>query len=112
MVEFLAKRPHMIPAIAAAAMLFYATGDHPYGYYQLLRVVVCVSALVATWVAVQEEIVWAIWVFGAIAVLFNPLIPVHLNKETWRYIDGLSGVLFVVGGVLVARKAPPAPEED
>jgi len=37
----LQKHPHLIPAIIAALILLGALAPWPYGYYQLLRFVVC-----------------------------------------------------------------------
>jgi len=88
------KRPHLIPAIIAALMLFGALGDWPYGYYQLLRFVVCgVSAYIA-FIAYQWQKLWATWLFGFIAVLFNPLVPIHLSREIWQTIDMVCALLF------------------
>ena len=92
----LQDRPHFIPCIIAALMLFGALGDWPYGYFQLLRFVVCgVSAYVA-FTAYTWEKLWATWVFGVIAVLFNPLTPIHLSREIWQPIDFICAVLFII----------------
>ena len=45
--------------------------------------------------------VLATWLYGFVALLFNPLVPVHLDKQTWQPIDIGTGVLFVIGGVLL-----------
>lgn len=93
--NLLQKRPHLIPVAVAALMLFGALGQWPYGYYQLLRFVVCgVSAYIA-FMAYQWHKLWATWLFAFIAVLFNPLIPIHLPKEVWHTIDVTCAFLFV-----------------
>ena len=33
-------------------------------------------------------------VFGALAFLFNPLIPIYLNKSSWVGIDLISAIVF------------------
>lgn len=40
------------------------------------------------------------WVLGAFALLFNPLMPVHLDREIWAFLDVMAGgvLLLVVGG--------------
>jgi len=90
------KRPHLMPSLVVALMLFGALLRWPYGYYQLLRLVVCG---VGVYVAVKSYgwgKVWATWLFGFIAVLFNPLIPVHLTREIWQAIDVTCAVLFLL----------------
>ena len=46
---------------------------------------------------------WATWLFGFIAVLFNPLIPIHLSREIWQPIDVVCGVLFIVTAIVLNK---------
>jgi hypothetical protein len=91
----LKKRPHLIPAIIAALMLLGTLARWPYGYYQLLRFVVCGVSVYIAFVAYGWKKLWATWLFGFIAVLFNPLIPIHLSRELWQPIDLVCAVLFI-----------------
>ena len=34
------------------------------------------------------------WAFIAVALLFNPVVPVHLDRETWRVIDWGVALIF------------------
>jgi hypothetical protein len=43
----------------------------------------------------QGKTAWA-WIFGIIAVLFNPVAPIYLARETWSVID------LIVAAILVA----------
>ena len=88
------RRPHLILALVAATMLFVAIADLQYGYYQILRWVVCGVAVYIAYMAYTWGKVWATWVFGFVAVLFNPIIPVHLTKEIWQPINVICGILF------------------
>ncbi|HUU19867.1 MAG TPA: DUF6804 family protein [Sedimentisphaerales bacterium] len=89
------KRPYLIPAAVAALMLFGALGQWPYGYYQLLRIVVCGISVYIAFSAYNWQKLWVTWLFGFIALLFNPLIPIHLSREIWQPIDVLCGILFL-----------------
>lgn len=103
--DLLEKRPHLIPAIIAAAMLLLALAPWPYGYYQLLRFVVCgVSVYIAS-MAYQWQRFWATYLFGFIALLFNPLIPIHLTREIWQPIDVICALLFVIVAMLLQKPA-------
>ena len=93
--RLLQKRPHLIPSLIAATMLLGALADWPYGYYQLLRLVTCGASVYIAVLAYSWEKVWATWLFGFIAVLFNPLLPVHLPRELWQPIDLIFAVIFV-----------------
>ena len=77
-------------------MLLLALADWPYGYYILLRFVVCGSAAFVAYLGYLINKQWIIWTFGIIAVLFNPLILIHLNRELWAFIDVIVAVIFVV----------------
>lgn len=99
----LQKRPHLIPCIVAALMLLGSLARWPYGYYQLLRLVVCgVSAYVAI-VAYKWHRLWATVIFAIVTVLFNPLLPLHLSKEIWQPIDLVCALLFVIVGLVLKK---------
>ena len=67
----------------------------PYGYYTLLRLVVFITSGFVTIAAYKmQKYGWMIGV-GLAALLFNPLVPIHLDKTTWRVIDFIVSVLFL-----------------
>lgn len=91
----MATRPHVIPALAAAGLLLIALGQHPYGYYTFLRWVTAIAALAVAWVAWNSRAQWATWLFVGVAILFNPLAPIYLDRATWRPIDVACAVGFL-----------------
>jgi hypothetical protein len=99
--SILEKRPHLIPAIVAAVILLLALATWPYGYYQLLRFVVCGVSVYVAFMAYQWQKIWATWLFGFIAVLFNPLIPIHLSRRVWQPIDAICGLIFIAGAIIL-----------
>lgn len=57
-----------------------------YGFYTVLRIVVTIGAVVgALMLKAKSRDLWIY--FAGLAVLFNPIIPVHLTKEIWAIID-------------------------
>jgi len=76
-------------------MLFGALGQWPYGYFVLLRWVVTAGAIIVVINAFDKNIDWAKIVFIFIAILFNPIAPVHLSREIWSHIDIVAGIIFV-----------------
>jgi hypothetical protein len=96
-------KPHLIPAVIVAVMLCVALAPLAYGYYQVLRWVTCGVAVFIAVMAYRWGKVWAMGVFGLIAVLFNPIWPIHLTKNIWMPIDLMCAALFVTG-VFVLRK--------
>lgn len=104
------KRPHLIPASVAALMLLGVLAYWPYGYYILLRWVTCAAAVFAAYVAYDWQKLWATWLFGFIALLFNPLILVHLSREMWQPIDVVCAILFIV--IVFVLKEPTEEKEN
>lgn len=73
--------------VMAVLLLIAAIPAMPYAYYTLMRVVVCgISIYQATQFFSESKLGWALF-FAAFAVLFNPIIPVHLDRTTWAFIN-------------------------
>jgi hypothetical protein len=82
--------------IGAAGFAFLAIADIPYGYYQLLRWVTCGVAIASAIQLHRFALTGWVWALSGLAILFNPLIPFHFDRETWRIFDGAAGCLFLV----------------
>jgi len=96
-------RFNFVPLVITGILLLAALGHWPYGYYKLLRFVVCGVGAYTAYTAYNQQKIWAVWVFGFIAVLFNPLIPIHLSREIWQPIDIVCALLFT-GVVFILTK--------
>ena len=77
----------------------------PYGYYQFLRIAITIaSGLVAYSCFSEGKQGWAVG-FGAICILFNPIIPVHLSKSMWAPIDVAVALVFLAGWKIMKVEA-------
>ncbi len=85
-----------IASVISIVMLLVAIADLPYGYYTLLRLVITASAIFLVWTASELKKTFWLVLMGIVAILFNPIIPVHLTKEIWVVIDVIVAVLFLV----------------
>ena len=95
-----------ILTIIASGFLFIALSSGlPYGYFTLLRFVVCVIGGYLAYKIYEnnKESLW-VWAFGGIAILFNPIFPIYLKRETWTVIDLIVGVFFVLSIFLIRNK--------
>lgn len=81
----------------AAGFLFLGVLPLPYGYYMLLRLIaVCVFAWAAYITFERNEVVLP-WIFIVLALVFNPIMQIHLPKGIWAIIDFCSGLfLFLI----------------
>ena len=86
-----------IASLISMVMLLLAIPTFwPYGYYILLRWIITASALFLLWIAYDLKKVFWVISMSLIAILFNPLVPIHLDKETWVIIDFIVAILFLV----------------
>jgi hypothetical protein len=97
------------PAIwlVPAVMLVIAVFPLPYGYYQLLRVVVFGCAALLSWKAYEDggqRVDQGTLIFGSVALLMNPFLPVHLPKLFWIPLNILCCVVFLAS---LARSRRP-----
>jgi hypothetical protein len=100
---FLVRRPHLIPAAIATVVLLGAICTWPYAYYQIMRWVVCAAAVFTAYQGYATRHLWGAWAFGLVAVLFNPIAPIHLTRHAWQVLDPAAALLFLAGIVLISR---------
>ena len=89
--------PTAIPTLISIVMLLAGIPQFfPYGYYTLLRLVVCGTSAYIAYFSFEE----ARKIIGAISILFafifNPLIPLYLGKEIWALIDIIAALFFAI----------------
>ena len=83
--------------LICSAFLFLALSNLPMGYYTFLRILVTASAVAVVLTEFKGELTPTVITFGLIAILFNPIIPVHFNdKSIWMVIDLIAGILFAI----------------
>jgi small basic protein len=70
----------------------------PYGFYMLLRVIICLTAVMGFIRAREEQRTTWLWIYVVIAVLYNPVLPAHLIlKPLWFVANLVTIVLLWVG---------------
>jgi len=79
--------------------------EHSTGYYDLLRLVVCGLSIFLSVRLYKDEFPTISVLLGFAAVIFNPLLQVHLPSDDWRAIDCVQFVLLVVASYLIFRNA-------
>ena len=86
-----------IMSAASMALLLVAVLRHPtVGYQILLEAVVCMTGILVLTRAVQRgRYFWAL-PFFAIIVLFNPIAPIVLSRNTFLWLDLVALMTFAV----------------
>lgn len=95
------------PIYIISALLFLGAAPLPYGYYMLLRLAACGFFIWAAVITYEKQSQYLPWVFGLLALLFNPIIKIHLPKELWAAIDIASAIF-----ILVVRQKLLRPERE
>lgn len=90
------KKKNIILLIAAAFLFLALIDGWPYGFFTLLRFVVFAISAYVAWMSYEAKKEKWVWIFGFLAVLFNPFIVIHLNREIWSVIDLIVGVFMIV----------------
>jgi len=67
----------------------------PIGYYTLSRLVVCGCALYFAHKFYKKNNNTNLWIFGFIAVLYNPVVPIYLyEKFIWIIVNIITILIF------------------
>lgn len=84
--------------LGCIGMLFVALLPLPYAYYMILRVVIFGVSVYIAAAAFSEEKSDLAWIMAITALVYNPVIPVHMMREAWAFINlltiGLLGYLY------------------
>jgi hypothetical protein len=86
--------------LAPAVMLVLALGPWPYGYYLLLKLVVCGAAGFWAWSILQGRsgARGLGWTLVLVALLYNPLFRVPFDRGVWGVINVATALLFAGAG--------------
>lgn len=93
-----------ICVISGILLLLGIPTGWPYDYYILLRWVIFISSAIIAYNFYNSKLQGWAFVFGAIAVLFNPIYPFYLSKSTWVISDFIGAVLFFLAAISVKKQ--------
>lgn len=85
-------------------MLLIALAKMPYGYYTLMRLIVCGTFIIIFFQSLDLKNLFWIIISVTLAVLYNPILPFHLGKDVWVPINIISIVLMLVSFFLLKYK--------
>ena len=89
------KTEAIYSGVCAAVLLIAAFTEWPYFMYVLLRIFICGSSAYIASSLYSRHHVPLTWLFGAIAVLFNPVLPVRMAKSDWQATNVIVAVIFI-----------------
>lgn len=91
--DSLKKNLWLIALILAVALLI---GCFPcgYGYYRFLRIVVFIGSVLVIVGNAKEGFAWRNLVLGLLVILFNPIVPIHMDRDVWMVVDAVGAAWF------------------
>jgi hypothetical protein len=96
---------YIVWVIAAVMLVFAAVEKQPDSFYTLLRWVCCaVFAYSAVTSFQMKRLLW-LCIFGVLAVLFNPISPLGLDRNSWIVADWFSIGVMVIAAVIYRKGA-------
>jgi hypothetical protein len=78
--------------IILALLLFICLADVPYGYFQFVRFIAMIVFGLLAAKASQERNQNEMIIFGALALLFQPIFKISLGRELWNIVDVIVGI--------------------
>lgn len=89
-------RMEKIIKIGLAVLMFGCLLNMPYGYYQLVRFIALIGFGVLAYQANQQRRQTEMFIYGALALLFQPFFKIALGRELWNIVDVIVGVGLLV----------------
>ena|SRR2546426_3130826 len=103
-------KPPLWPFVIASLLLLIAVPPiWPYGFYILLRFFICGVSVYGAIQAHERGLNRWVWTLSVMAVLFNPLIRIHLTKDVWALIDLVAAIFFAVAAFTLRLPQPKVP---
>ena len=82
--------------IVLSVLLFLCLLDLPYGFYQFVRFTAMVGFGFLAFKANENDKQTEMIIFGALALLFQPLFKIALGRELWNIVDVVVGIGLLV----------------
>ena len=82
--------------IILSLLLFLCLLDMPYGYYQLVRFIAAAVFVFFSYQSYKQGDIPYSYLFGVLAILFQPFIKISLGREIWNIVDVIVGIGLLV----------------
>lgn len=93
--------------IGLAILFFLCLADMPYGYYQFVRFIGLVGFVILAYQANQQGKQTEMIIYGALALLFQPLFKIALGRELWNIVDVVVGIGLLISIFMKPKDSQP-----
>tara|TARA_R110000764_G_scaffold90621_1_gene173057 strand:- start:19116 stop:19421 length:306 start_codon:yes stop_codon:yes gene_type:complete len=91
--------------VILALLFFLCLLDMPYGYYELVRFVAFASFAFLAYKANQEDKSEQVFIYIALALLFQPFYKIALGREIWNMVDVVAGIGLLISIFIKNKKS-------
>lgn len=88
-----------------ALLLFLCLLDMPYGFYELVRFIALIGFGILSYNANKKEKQVEMYIYGALALLFQPFFKIALGREIWNIVDIVVGIGLILSLITNRRKS-------
>ena len=83
--------------IPAVLLILAPLINFPYGYYMFLRLIVTITSIMTIVYVIKAAggINEISIIFGLIAILYNPIVPINLSREIWLPINFITAGIYI-----------------
>lgn len=78
--------------IGLAVLMFGCLLEMPFGYYQLVRFIALIGFSILVYQANQQNRQTEMFIYGVLALLFQPFFKIALGRELWNIVDVIVGI--------------------
>lgn len=82
--------------IILAVLLLLCLFKMPYGYYSLMRLVATIGFAYMAYKYYEMKKEALVWTFGALALLYQPIVKIALGRGMWNIVDVAVAILLIV----------------
>ncbi|HMO40009.1 MAG TPA: hypothetical protein PKC76_11275 [Saprospiraceae bacterium] len=90
--------------IILAILFFICIADMPYGYYQFVRFVGLIGFAILAFQAYEQGRQTEIFIYGGLALLFQPFFKIALGREMWNIVDVIVGIGLLISIFMKPQK--------
>lgn len=90
--------------ISLAILFFLCLLDMPYGYFQLVRFLALAGFGFLAYKANEEDKSEQVFIYIALALLFQPFYKIALGREIWNMVDVVVGIGLLVSIFIPKKK--------
>ena len=111
-------KAHGAICLISIGLLVAAFFKQPYWYYQCVHWIICGAASWGAYFAYKTNRTPIVWVFSALAIAFNPVVPIHFHRSIWAIIDLVAATIFAasllwefISKIALRKKFTPSTDE-